>query len=388
MDSLSAYLQQLESEGVRDSGGFFSLSSEKVAERYASLLSIQPALPWLRWLQLAYRLRARRCRAQLRNDEFRLQCAGCPELQGLHQALMDYPRPIEGRLSLLHEVLWLFLAQKPQRIVLTSAAGQLHIRPDGFEFRDPAGPTEEDLCIAVELQPNWLNFARRAWLSATLHREIRAQAASMPGVLEWDGRVVAEPWKFPPSCSLIITTLVARESSVGIPHLACPFPAEVEPVHVQVGPRHLELPGSRGPWFILEGFQGEPLFRGAQEEGILVASECSLGPARPYLLPGERMRVRLAFAYRPGPAEWIPVIDGIRLESRPLPGWPEGCWLVAACPPDLKTDYSGLKLVEGEAVQSFLEHLRGRYARRVGELVVNFPMSARRFAMLGDQLAR
>jgi hypothetical protein len=175
---------------------------------------------------------------------------------------------------------------------------------------------------------------------------------------------------------------------VSIPHLACPFPAEVEPVHIQVGPRHLELPGSRGPWFRLEGFQGEPLFRGGQEEGILVTSECSLGPARPYLLPGERMRVRLVFAYRPGPAEWIPVIDGIRLEPRPLPGWPKGCWLVAACPPDLKTDYSGLKLVEGEAVHGFLEHLRERYARRVGELVVNFPVSARRFALLGDQLAR
>ena len=387
MDSLTAYLQELQSEGVRDSGGFFSLSAEKVAERYRGLLSQCPELPWLRWLQLAYRLRARRYRAQLLNGEFRLQFTGCPDLEDLHQALLDYPRPIEGRLSLLHEVLWLFLAQNPQRILLNSARGRLEITPEGFQLKSGSGPVEEDLCIRVEFPPHWLNFVRRAWTSASIHRAVCAQGAYLPGVLEWDGKTASEPWQVPSKASLVMAHLVSREASSNIPHLASAFPANLRPSYLQVAEQLQELPDGDGLWVTLDGFGGPLRLAGPENDGILMTPQWTLEGSRSYLVPGQRMRVRLVFAYRPGASEWLPVIDGICLPPRPLVGWPPGCWLVAACPVDLKTDYTGLKLVEGEALQGFLQHLRTRYARRIGKLVSHFPMSTQRFSYLGDQLA-
>ena len=115
---LQDYLQQLASEGVADSSGFFTLSAHKVAERYRGLLQDNPALPWLRWLQFSYGLRARRYLAQMLRCEHRLSLTGLPSLDALHQAISAYPEPVGGQAGLLHEALWLFLAQNPDKMIL------------------------------------------------------------------------------------------------------------------------------------------------------------------------------------------------------------------------------------------------------------------------------
>ena len=74
-ESLQELLQSLAGEGRRDSGGCFTLAAEKVSQRYRTLLELHPELPWLRFLQYCYRVRARRFRCVMGLSECQLSLA-------------------------------------------------------------------------------------------------------------------------------------------------------------------------------------------------------------------------------------------------------------------------------------------------------------------------
>lgn len=401
---LQDYLQQLASEGVADSSGFFTLSAHKVAERYRGLLQDNPALPWLRWLQFSYGLRARRYLAQMLRCEHRLSLTGLPSLDALHQAISAYPEPVGGQAGLLHEALWLFLAQNPDKMILELRTEQgclsLTIGPDHFERSHSPENPEEDLRLRVFPSGGWISWVANLAQRLSIQSIMARRASLFPALLEWDGGL--EPRRldieeFSQRRRLVLAHLVSQEQSSKIPHFACSQPVFHRPQRLCLnGQSCLDLPGDYDEcdWYGLHW--GGQLSDELCQELDLGLSLQKVGPqefrlknSQQFVLSKGRMRVRLLLVYcqTSKPAWFLPVVDGVSLEPIPLLGWPDGVALIAACPADMKTDFSGLKLVDNDHLHDWLEHLRQSYARTLSQWLLQFPVSSRALAYLGDCFA-
>lgn len=398
---LQDYLQQLASEGVADSSGFFTLSANKVAERYRTLLEQNPALPWLRWMQFSYGLRARRYLAQMLREEHRLSLTGLPCTEALQRALCAYPEPIGGQAGLLQEVLWLFLAQNPEKIVLELRTAQgcltLTIGPESFERSQSLESPEEDLRLRVFPSGGWMSWLTNLAQRLSIQSIVSQRSSFFPALLEWDGgleprRLDVE--KFPQRRKVVLAHLVSQEQSAKIPHFACSQPLFHRPQTLGLNAeRSLELPGDFDECDCyglhwggdLEGELCQDIDLGLSLQK-LAPHEFRLSKSQQFVLPRERMRTRLLLVYcqTSKPAWFLPVVDGVSLDPIPLKGWPDGVALFAACPPDMKTDFSGLQLVDNEHLHDWLQHLRQSYARTILRWVHQFPVSSPALAYLGD----
>jgi hypothetical protein len=366
-DTLQELLHDLASEGQRDSGGMFTLAAEKVTQRYRNLLEHNPELPWLRFLQYCYRVRARRYRCVMGRSDCLLSLAGSLELTDIVESLRRYPDPPNGDAQLLHQVLWLFLAQQPGSQVLTVRLPGGHLRlevgADTFALTEKRQPVEEDLQLQVSWTGGWLAMFREARRRASVQREMARRLFLFPGVAEWDGGLPARPLPFPGRIRLAIVHLVTRAQADRVAHFAYP-PLRATKVVFNSQLVQQDLPRASDPcdWLVLESKSGQSN------------------------LSGERWRARLFFAYcvSSQPALMWPILDGCLLSPVILEGWPAGITLLAACPPDLRCDYSGLKLVDDPSLRGFLSHLRKRYAQTLYQLVRGFDCG---FATLGDLLA-
>lgn len=387
--SLDEYLQELAAEGTRDSTGLFTLSAERVASRYRGLLQEYPALPWLRWLQLACRCGARRSRCQMLRDEYRLMLTACDSGEALIEAVQSYPEPTPGTGGTLHEVLWLFLAQDPERIELTVPGWLLRIEPGRFERLPAPAQPEEDAVLRVVPSEGWFSRLGAGLKRAAIQRGVMERAAYFPGVLEWDGSASLIGLPEPDAGvrrRLVVAQLVPRQRASRIPHFAYHAPAAHQPARLVVsGGNVWELsPHESGcDWFVLRLPQTASLGLHAESwDGLCVAKtevELRLGGSEDYVLSGDRMRVRWLLMLSEGElvGRFRPFSQGIALDGRDLPDWPPGSIFMAACPPDLKTDYSGLKLVEDDNLRQWLEHGRSLVAAELRQLVHDHPSSAR-----------
>ena len=366
-ESLQELLQSLAAEGRRDSGGSFTLAAEKVSQRYRTLLELHPELPWLRFLQYCYRVRARRFRCVMGLLECQLSLAGSLEVAEIVDSLRRYPEAPDGDASLLHQVTWLFLAQQPRsqvlRVRLPGGHLRLEVGDSDFALSESEERLEDDLTLSVTWGSGWLGVFYEANRRAAVQRAMARRVGLFPGVVEWDGGLPAQSLPLPGRRRLVIATLVNRNQAERIPHFA--------------------WPRMRGTQVSLNG---ERLRDYMEDEGSCDWLALQQKEAGHYELSGDRWRLRLLFVYAVDrqPAQLLPVVDGCLLEPCALAGWPAGITVLAACPPDVRCDYSGMKLVDDEALRGFLAHLRRRYADSVFELVRDFDCE---FATLGDLLA-
>ena len=366
-DRLQDLLQNLASEGTRDSGGIFTLAAEKVSQRYRSLLERNPELPWLRFLQYAYRVQARRYRCVMSLSQCRLSLAGSQEQADIIDSLRKYPLTPNGDSGVLHQVVWLFLAEQPLRQALTVRLPHGHLRlevgPTDFALSEGHASVEEDLLLEVDWSSGWLGVFHEAARRASVQREMARRLTFFPGVVEWDGGLKPQPLSFPGRPRLVIATPVARTQSDRIPHFACPEMSAARLCLNAESMRETGVPRPECDWLVLQSRQ-----------------------LNDYELSGDRWRVRLLFVYSVSsePAQFLPMVDGCLLEAMTLEGWPPGIKLMAACPPDIGTDYSGLKVVNDDSLKGFLDHLRRRYAECILQLASKFECP---FSPLGDWLS-
>ena len=354
-DSLSDYVNSLRQEGEVHSSGSFSLVAQRVTERYQTLLQAHPWLPWMRWLQLGYQVQTRRVCCQLLRDEYRLSLTGCEFLDELQEAVQEYPAVPTGRSRLLQEVLWLFLAQQPQRIQLLTKhpSGHIWLELHQDQLRREIRPQrlEDELQLSVFPRRNWLDFLRLAdlKLNSEIHLQFGLQKASYPAGLEWDGSE-RDPRAWIPQQlpELTLLTQVDPKMKGKIPHFFGPEESLLESRWRYFAQENRLEEGAGFGWSVLEG-------------------------------PSDSKKSRLLMHYSPqgGWARFYPFVNGVRLPAHPLEDWPMGITLYAACPEEISCDYSGLKLVSDEHLKHWLEHLHQRYQKRLNQMVTDFPATTR-----------
>lgn len=344
-----ALLRELIQEGQLDSGGRFTLATAKVMERYGQLLSVHPELPWLAFLRYGYRVRARRLRCQLDLRECFLSLTGSPELQAIEQAVSAYPQSLDSDSALMHEVLWWFLAQQPEHLRLRVKSGRGHLElgvsPDEFSLQRGESALEDELELKVRW--GWRGSLRTATQRAQIQQAVTRVIPFFPARIEWDGGLDTVPFRWTGRHRMLLAHLVTSQQAANLPHMALRLDMRAAHQVGRLGELEVEAAGARNcDWLVLR-----------QKVPGQVA------------VVGERARLRLLFRYGLDgqPARFLPVVDGCLLQPIQL-DWVSGVTVVCACPSDLKTDLTGLKLVEGPALQEFLRHLRERWIEEIESL--------------------
>lgn len=356
LSDLERWLEQMQTEGERESSGRFTVDAGNRLERYRTMLGLNPSLPWLQLTQWAHRHKATGIVFTVTRDEVRWVARGLSAAGDWGERLMSQAE--DTLMLLLHAV-------APESIHFQWSNG-----PHGWswDWPQPAQieekPSSESGTLSVRLRVQLTPVRRRDLIG-----EFTARTHFAPIPMHIDGRphpsrldltssksrafgVAADVIRadqdyfaaVPPAFHEARLTLVnARMVGPAPPTEGRPEPGQVACYHM-----HLESDVDRHgnidpaflaparPWVNLAIF------------GIQLHSQ-SIRPLRAtslYLLSANPEK---------GGVFVIPVREGISLNPIQVPGARQGSTTISISPANLQTDLSGLKLVEDSDCRSWLQ---------------------------------
>ena len=170
MNELESWLSAMSGETTYDSSGIFTLKVEAVPQALASLLSLNPSLPWLHLVQWAHRCGASSLTFNSASGSLVFQAHGVHDCSDWVQALKLFPGggltrdSLSGTLSLLQ-------AHRPKglHVKCRGTATDFEWSRDGA-FRTIALEAGQQPCLEVRAQlvvPGLLDMLRLSWPGCT-----------------------------------------------------------------------------------------------------------------------------------------------------------------------------------------------------------------------------
>ena len=339
----------MRTEGRHESSGQFTVAEKDSAARYSRLLAMYPSWPWTLLNQGAVARRCQRIDLKLRSNLVEWRAVGL-------QSDGDWTRRLRGPDRLIQAL----QSCGPKSIYISWSSGaegwqwswpepaSLQVRP-GEAF--PAG--EMQVSLRVSLSSRQRRALQQDWLARSLF---------CPIPLSLNGRLQGRSFDLTsrPSRAFGVAVYTTREDEF----LPLVEPREHRPV-LQMRDGEIFRRGSSGAIACYhlhgEGTFGYPFGPELPRSGNFLArllgnvhmQQCMRGHSV-FLLSGRPER---------GPISLVGVRHGVCLDPVVVEGPRRGSTIITLCPAELRTDLSGLKLIEDEPFQAWVREMLERASR-------------------------
>ncbi|MBX3167610.1 MAG: hypothetical protein KF760_09365 [Candidatus Eremiobacteraeota bacterium] len=377
LSDLERWLQQMQGEGERDSSGHFTVDAGSRLDRYRSLLELNPSLPWLQLTQWAHRQRAVAIEFRVLRDAVEWVARGLQSDEDWCERL--------GQVSGEDSLLLLLHAWKPQAMQFVwthRKAGWAWAWPGPAQVQTRAVEDSVQGEMVVRLQISLTPTQRRDLLS-----EFTARTHFAPIPMRIDGRPHPSRLDLTSAQSRsfgVAADLVSARTQSGADYFAVVHPAahEARLTLVNAGratSMHQE-PGEAPPGKVACYHLHHPELAAAtcsKHEIAIDLGQLGLRDSADFLDMPRRwsgwsflgiqfmaqtlrpLRARSLYLLSAHPDKGtvfiIPVRQGVSLNPISTNGSRRGSTTISICPEGLKTDLSGLRLVEDAACGAWLQ---------------------------------